>query len=60
MYTVKCISLIIKTFLSATDKDGYRILQVVKKKDITYYEMFSPIDTPTITLPCQILGKPKE
>lgn len=38
---------------------GYRILQV-SKKDTNDYEMFSPIDTPTITLPCQIRREHRE
>lgn len=54
-YTVKCISSLIKKFLTSQRK---MVIEYYKwsKKDRNDYEMFSPIDTPTITLPCQIRG----
>ena len=58
-YTVKCISSLIKKFLTPQRK---MVIEYYKwsKKDINDYEMFSPIDTPTITLPCQIRGEHRE
>ena len=58
-YTLKCISPLIKKFLYATEN---MVIEYYKwsKKDINDYEMFSDIDTPTITLPCQIRGEHRE